>query len=117
MQFPAKPFHELPNWIPYVGHQRVTRTRHDRRRIIVAPADDRRSPARPKVTEPRWSAIIAADLLTYRRGVAQPGSAPALGAGGRRFKSYRPDQFKSSPVFRTLSQYPYDTFKPHDECD
>ncbi len=27
------------------------------------------------------------------RGVAQPGSAPALGAGGRRFKSYRPDQF------------------------
>ena len=28
----------------------------------------------------------------YSRGVAQPGSAPALGAGGRRFKSYRPDQ-------------------------
>ena len=27
------------------------------------------------------------------RGVAQPGSAPALGAGGRRFKSYRPDQY------------------------
>ena len=28
----------------------------------------------------------------YRnRGVAQPGSAPALGAGGRRFKSDRPD--------------------------
>src|SRR5436305_1867306 len=26
------------------------------------------------------------------RGVAQPGSAPALGAGGRRFESYRPDQ-------------------------
>ena len=26
------------------------------------------------------------------RGVAQPGSAPALGAGGRRFKSARPDQ-------------------------
>jgi len=25
------------------------------------------------------------------RGVAQPGSAPALGAGGRRFKSFRPD--------------------------
>ena len=25
------------------------------------------------------------------RGVAQPGSAPALGAGGRRFKSSRPD--------------------------
>ena len=27
------------------------------------------------------------------RGVAQPGSAPALGAGGRRFKSNRPDHF------------------------
>jgi hypothetical protein len=26
------------------------------------------------------------------RGVAQPGSAPALGAGGPRFKSARPDQ-------------------------
>ena len=26
------------------------------------------------------------------RGVAQPGSAPALGAGGHRFKSCRPDQ-------------------------
>ena len=27
------------------------------------------------------------------RGVAQPGSAPALGAGGRWFESSRPDQF------------------------
>ena len=29
---------------------------------------------------------------TYRRGVAQPGSAPPWGGGGRRFKSSRPDQ-------------------------
>jgi hypothetical protein len=29
------------------------------------------------------------------RGVAQPGSAPALGAGGPRFKSGRPDQSTS----------------------
>ena len=28
----------------------------------------------------------------FRRGVAQPGSALAWGARGRRFKSYRPDQ-------------------------
>ena len=28
------------------------------------------------------------------RGVAQPGSAPALGAGGREFESRRPDQRK-----------------------
>jgi hypothetical protein len=33
-------------------------------------------------------------LKTYAcRGVAQPGSAPALGAGGPRFESGRPDQF------------------------
>src|SRR5258706_11457855 len=30
------------------------------------------------------------------RGVAQPGSVPAWGAGGRRFKSSRPDQFSAS---------------------
>src|SRR5690349_8125386 len=29
------------------------------------------------------------------RGVAQPGSAPAWGAGGRRFKSCRPDQLEA----------------------
>src|SRR5271166_529947 len=34
-----------------------------------------------------------------RRGVAQPGSAPALGAGGRRFKSSRPDQLVLSFQF------------------
>jgi hypothetical protein len=30
---------------------------------------------------------------SHCRGVAQPGSAPALGAGGREFESRRPDQF------------------------
>ena len=42
----------------------------------------------------------ANDVLRYNRrdlsgsrGVAQPGSAPALGAGGPRFKSARPDQY------------------------
>ena len=33
-----------------------------------------------------------AKKITHHRGVAQPGSAPALGAGSRRFKSSRPDQ-------------------------
>jgi hypothetical protein len=40
------------------------------------------------------------------RGVAQPGSAPALGAGGPRFKSARPDQILSyllSKTFRRAS--------------
>ena len=32
----------------------------------------------------------------HSRGVAQPGSAPALGAGGRWFESSRPDHFPSS---------------------
>src|SRR5438309_6108478 len=31
------------------------------------------------------------------RGVAQPGSAPAWGAGGRWFKSSRPDHFSLTP--------------------
>ena len=35
---------------------------------------------------------------TYRRGVAQPGSAPPWGGGGRRFKSSRPDQHLVSPL-------------------
>ncbi len=30
---------------------------------------------------------------TGKRGVAQPGSAPALGAGCREFESLHPDQF------------------------
>ena len=41
-----------------------------------------------------------------RRGVAQPGSAPAWGAGGPRFKSGRPDQTtgkKLKPYLKTAS--------------
>ena len=30
------------------------------------------------------------------RGVAQPGSAPVLGTGGRKFESCRPDQFSKT---------------------
>jgi hypothetical protein len=32
----------------------------------------------------------------HKRGVAQPGSAPPWGGGGRRFKSSRPDQYRCS---------------------
>ncbi len=35
--------------------------------------------------------FIEVDLSSRYRGVAQTGSAPAWGAGGRRFKSSRPD--------------------------
>ena len=34
----------------------------------------------------------------HGRGVAQPGSAPHWGCGGRRFKSSRPDQFRSQKI-------------------
>ena len=47
---------------------------------------------------PNWLVGVAIELesalesrSTSCRGVAQPGSAPALGAGGPRFKSARPD--------------------------
>ena len=36
------------------------------------------------------------------RGVAQPGRAPALGAGCRRFKSSRPDQLRPAPVGNSI---------------
>ena len=41
--------------------------------------------------ESKESSIIERPIHLLCRGVAQPGSAPALGAGGRRFESYRPD--------------------------
>ena len=40
---------------------------------------------------PRRSLRWARTLMRERRGVAQSGSAPVLGTGGRRFKSGRPD--------------------------
>lgn len=44
--------------------------------------EERTRPSRAEMEE--WS--------RKRRGVAQPGSAPALGAGSLRFESERPDQ-------------------------
>src|SRR5207248_9416367 len=45
------------------------------------------------------------DLPLFSRGVAQPGSAPALGAGGHRFKSCRPDQQIQNPFRTPWSRY------------
>src|ERR1019366_2736120 len=45
---------------------------------------------------PRFeSRLVRVTIKTSRRGVAQPGSASALGAEGRRFESSRPDH---SPI-------------------
>ena len=41
---------------------------------------------------PRPEAQASRSLAGDRRGVAQPGSAPEWGSGGRRFKSSLPDQ-------------------------
>jgi hypothetical protein len=52
-------------------------------------------------TSSMWSALhVRAQtfIMVVGRGVAQPGSAPALGAGGRRFESGRPDHFPKSGV-------------------
>ena len=38
--------------------------------------------------------FLRASLASYSRGVAQSGSVPALGAGGRKFKSSRPDHYR-----------------------
>ena len=44
-----------------------------------------------------WSFIdVCYELRSYERGVAQLGSAGALGALGRRFESCRPDHLKVS---------------------
>ena len=42
-----------------------------------------------------YAILFFQNLKENPRGVAQPGSAPALGAGSRRFKSSRPDQIIS----------------------
>ena len=50
------------------------------------------------------------ELRSYERGVAQLGSAGALGALGRRFESCRPDHLKTKSykrVSQTLFFYAY----------
>src|SRR5689334_8655928 len=57
-------------------------------RLIQAPSCG--SPA----SRTRQSRTFCTVIIELSRGVAQPGSAPALGAGGRRFESSRPDQMR-----------------------
>jgi hypothetical protein len=44
------------------------------------------------ILDPDPAHTLVSFIIESCRGVAQPGSAPALGAGGPRFKSARPDQ-------------------------
>src|SRR3990167_4241673 len=48
---------------------------------------------------------------THKRGVAQPGSAPPCGGGGRRFKSSRPDH-SSSPYMPSLARLVFSILPP-----
>ncbi len=55
--------------------------------------------------DPLLLSAICANLRPRLRGVAQSGSAPALGAGSRRFKSSHPDHdtFALFPLALALS--------------
>ena len=44
------------------------------------------------------------------RGVAQPGSASALGAEGREFESHRPDHFNPLGSFNHLNCFKYNVY-------
>jgi hypothetical protein len=55
----------------------------------------------PSYSQVHGSGLESVEQLC--RGVAQPGSAPALGAGGPRFKSARPDQFTNHESFQPQS--------------
>ncbi len=57
-------------------------------------------PANPLTCAAKYDLHAAAypiESVSFR-GVAQPGSAPQWGCGGRRFKSSRPDQLLNSPI-------------------
>ena len=56
------------------------------------------SVSRGQVTAPRFMEVRG------KRGVAQPGSAPEWGSGGRRFKSSLPDQMSHRPRHQSISQ-------------
>src|SRR5580704_11750008 len=81
VQFLTEGSDKFSDCIPHVGHKGITGLVHGKRRLYLG---------RPE--EPAKRSAIIEGTSPRSRGVAQPGSAPALGAGGPRFKSARPDQ-------------------------
>ena len=63
----------------------------------------------PSITESRENSLDKVKKSKYnrvvRRGVAQFGSAPGLGPGGRRFESCRPDHVRASFISLALIFY------------
>jgi hypothetical protein len=51
----------------------------------------------PESAADRLDSWLPSATMRVQRAVAQLGSAPALGAGGRRFKSGQPDRPQVSP--------------------
>ena len=73
--------------------------------LLAPPAPSPRRPERnllvPAAIRGHTPVTDRLDFPSGPRGVAQPGSAPALGAGGRRFKSGLPDQ---DPQLRSITE-------------
>ena len=63
----------------------------DREEKVAVPAEPLRDESVTYVSGTFRYPCLRVEQVIDGRGVAQPGSAPALGAGGRRFESYRPD--------------------------
>ena len=53
--------------------------------------------------------------LSMNRGVAQPGSAPVLGTGGRKFESCLPDSLKKAHERFNIYVEPFAVFCPNNE--
>src|SRR5438270_1289921 len=97
VQFAAEMFDKLYDGVPHVSHQGIARVLHgDKSSLYAGKINYQEAPA---AGSPRRKPVSYNRRETSRsRGVAQPGSAPALGAGGRWFKSNRPDHFSKSGV-------------------
>ena|SRR5450432_2586225 len=79
-------------------------SRSAQREGFYCPAGSSQGPSLPNEEEREAREILykPAPMNAYNsgfgRGVAQPGSAPAWGAGGRKFESSRPDHYRLRPV-------------------
>ena len=91
------------------GRERSTRARADhprprrkpKRRAALQTRRPRRSTPGERAPVQGLPKVVA--ILARERGVAQSGSAPGWGPGGRRFKSSRPDQESQPRGVRALS--------------
>ncbi len=61
-------------------------------RHLRPPSAPEAAPVIPPYPSFPLTKLLVSVRKNIRRGVAQPGSAPASGAGGRKFESFRPDQ-------------------------